>query len=172
MPLIFSEVDEQREGYYINRWVGGLELSTYGGDVIELVDPNKRQRGPGGWGWPEPGTEARWMQVEPVNDMEVQLALKLEHEKKLAEAQLNSQWDEDEEWGDDDGLWGWASPEPEAAPASPSHSPQPSLGPEDAPTSPSYSPQPSPEPEAEPASPSYSPQPTPEPEEVPASPRD
>ena len=70
-------------------------------------------------------------------------------EAAAREAALDSQWDEDEEWGDDDGTWGWASPEPEAAPASPSHSPQPSPGPEDAPTSPSYSPQPSLEPECE-----------------------
>ena len=87
------------------------------------------------------------MQMEPVNDPGVQLELKLEHERKLAEAALNSQWDEDEEWGDDDGTWGWASPEPEAEPTSPPHSPQPTPGPGDAPLSPSYSPQPSPEPE-------------------------
>ena len=152
LPLIFSEEDARREGYYINRWEGGLELNTHLGDVNELVDPNKRLRGPGGWGMPEPFTNARWMQVEPVNDPGVQLQLKLEHERKLAEAAareaaLNSQWDEDEEWGDDDGTWGWASPEPEAEPASPPHSPQPSPGPEDAPTSPSYSPQLTPEPE-------------------------
>ena len=87
-----------------------------------------------------------------MNDPGVQLQLRLEHEKKLAEAAareaaLNSQWDEGEEWGDDDDTWGWASPEPEAEPASPPRSPQPTPGPEDAPTSPSYSPQPSPEPE-------------------------
>ena len=68
LPLIFAEEDAAREGYYINRWAGGLELNTHLGDVIELVDPNKRRRGPGGWVLPEPFTDARWMQVEPMND--------------------------------------------------------------------------------------------------------
>ena len=82
-------------------------MNAPGGEVIELVNPSKRQRGLGGWGWPEPGTEARWMQVVPENDEDVQLPLKLEHERKLTEMQQSSQWEEDGEWDDDDGFWGW-----------------------------------------------------------------
>ena len=152
LPLIFSEEDARREGYYINRWQGGLELNTHLGDVIELVDPHKGKRDPYGWAMPEPFSNARWMRVEPMNDPGVQLQLKLEHEKELAEAAareaaFNSQWDEDENWDDDDDAWGWTPSEPGAEPTSPPHSPQPTPGPGDVPLSPSYSPQPSPEPE-------------------------
>ena len=139
LPLIFSEADARREGYYIDRWQGGLELKSHLGDVIELVDPHKRKRDPYGWEMPEPfpTSSTRWLQVEPINDPGVQMQLKLEHERELAEAAareaaFNSPWEEDENWDDDGDAWGWSPPTP---------------GPGDTPISPSYSPQPSPEPE-------------------------
>ena len=122
--------------------------------MIELVDPHKRKRDPYGWEMPEPfpSSSTRWLRVEPINDPGVQMQLKLEHERELAEAAareaaFNSPWEEDENWDDDDDAWGWTPPEPGAEPTSPPHSPQPTPGPGDAPLSPSYSPQPSPEPE-------------------------
>ena len=84
LPLIFSEADARREGYYINRWMGGLELKSHLGDVIELVDPHKRKRDPYGWEMPEPSptSSTRWLQVEPINDPGVQMQLKLEGSQK------------------------------------------------------------------------------------------
>ena len=144
LPLILTEADARQEGYYVNRWMGGLEMKSFHNDAVrvELVNPNsqKRKREPFGWEEPEPYplSRTRWLQVGPINGPRAQAELQLEYEKKLAEAAARAAiweqgpWEEDELWGDDGDDWGWSPPAPE---------------PGDAPTSPSYSPQLTPEPE-------------------------
>ena len=140
LPLILTEDDVRREGYFVNRWIGGLELKSLHDDAVsvELVNPRALKREPFGWETPEPFSSTRWLQVEPINDPGAQAQLQLAHERKLAWAAAQAAaweqgpFEEDEVWDDGDGTWGWSPPAP---------------GPGDTPTSSSYSPQPSPEPE-------------------------
>ena len=133
LPLVITQEDFRREGYYVNNWMGGRELKSLYDDTIsiKLVNARAPERGPCGWEAPDPFTDVRWLEVEPINDVMTQARLLRMYEEKLAqEAARAAAWergrrDEDEPWEDGDGAWGWGSQ----------------------PTSPSYSPQPSPEPE-------------------------
>ena len=133
LPLVITQEDFRREGYYVNCWKGGRELRSIYDDTIsiELVNARAPERGPCGWEVPDPFTNVRWLEVEPINDVMTQTRLLRMYEEKLAqEAARTAAWergrrDEDEIWEEGDGAWGWNS----------------------WPTSPSYSPQPSPEPE-------------------------
>ena len=140
LPLILTEDDVRREGYFVNRWIGGLELKSLHDDAVsvKLVNPRAHKHEPFGWETPEPFSSTRWLQVEPINDPGAQARLLLVYEKKLAWAAAQAAaweqgpWEEDEVWDDGDGTWGWSPPAPEPgdAPTSPSYSPQPSPGPE------------------------------------------